>query len=113
MLRRVLIVALLSWGVLAVPSLCSAGVLEHACACEISSNCSHEESCSADPCVIGKPAPEVSGSLQPLAPSSALLVIVPAAECVDSAALASRVSAGHPAFAVPPALRLGTRPLLI
>ena len=113
MLRRVLIVVLLSWGVLAVPSLCSAGLLEHACACEISSNCSHEESCSADPCVIGKPAPEIAGSLQPLAPSPTLLAIVPAAERADTAALASRVTAGYPAFAVPPALLPGTLPLLI
>lgn len=112
MLRGVLVFALLSWGVLAVPSLCNAGMLEHFCACGVSNNCSHEESCSADPCVIAKPAPESTGLVQSLTPAPAFLIF-PIADCVAPATLDSRTCANHPAFAVPPALRSGARPLLI
>ena len=109
MLRRVLLFALLAWGVLTVPLLCSGGVLEHACVCEVSSSCSHEESCSADPCVIAKPTNENATMTQSLTPISVLLTY-PVAECAPPDA--SR-STNLVIRAVPPALRFGARPLLI
>ena len=112
MLRRVLIFALVCWGVLAVPSLCSAGVLEHVCACGVSNNCSHEESCSADPCVIGKPSTDSVGMIQTLAPTHAILIF-PIAGPMDSGTRDAWKSSRYPAFALPPALRFGARPLLI
>ena len=110
--RNLLIVALLSWGALAMPSLCRAGMLEHLCSCGVSSNCEHEESCSQDPCVIAKPATESAGISQSLVPLPTLAMF-PAAECPYLSALDSRTFASRPRPAVPPALRSGARPLLI
>ena len=112
MLRRVVILALLAWAILAMPSLCSAGVLEHLCACGVSNSCSHEESCSADPCVIAKPTTENGAMMLSLAPTPAMLVF-PVAECLQPATLDSWCATNLNILAVPPALRFGARPLLI
>jgi hypothetical protein len=63
MLRRCLAIAFVAWAVLAAPSLCRAAVLEHLCPCGVSASCEHEESCSADPCAIAKPATEAKAGL--------------------------------------------------
>ena len=111
--RRILIAALLSWGTLAIPSLCSAGMLEHFCECGVSSSCPHEEDCSTDPCVIAKPAAESTGPVQPLAPTPVLANIFRAGVFIDPTTFSSWRFAGPPTFATSPALRAGTRPLLI
>ena len=112
MLRRVLTLTLIAWGILAMPSLCSAGVLEHLCGCGVSSSCAHEESCSADPCVIAKPVTDNAAMVQSLAPMPALLVF-PVAECTEPPTFSSRRSVNLDILAIPPALRFGARPLLV
>lgn len=36
----------------AMPSLCAAGVLGHACDCADSNRCHHESDCDSDPCAV-------------------------------------------------------------
>ncbi len=38
------------WALLVLPSLCTAGVIGHACGCGEASECEHESDCSDDPC---------------------------------------------------------------
>lgn len=47
---RVLTPLFFAWALLLAPSLCAAGLLEHACGCESEQQCQHEDSCSSDPC---------------------------------------------------------------
>ncbi len=41
----------------AMPSLCAAGILAHACDCEESDRCHHESDCDSDPCAIALARP--------------------------------------------------------
>lgn len=38
------------WTLIAAPTLCTAGVLEHPCDCGKQEDCSHESECGQDPC---------------------------------------------------------------
>lgn len=38
------------WTLIAAPTLCTAGVLEHPCECGKQEDCSHESECGQDPC---------------------------------------------------------------
>lgn len=38
------------WTLIAAPTLCTAGVLEHPCDCGKQEDCSHESECEQDPC---------------------------------------------------------------
>ena len=40
------------WALLLAPVLCGVGVLAHYCVCDDSRECSHELSCSTDPCEV-------------------------------------------------------------
>ena len=111
MLHRALIIAFLAAGLLAIPPLCRAGLIEHACVCEIMAGCAHEESCPGDPCLVSKPTNDLSTSVnliginQPLGPFNA-------AEPFISVRFA-RSGLDTGASARSHALRFGTRPLLI
>jgi len=52
------------WTFVALPSLCTAGVLVHPCDCETPAGCSHEAECSDDPCNAVTPPREDSPSDQ-------------------------------------------------
>jgi len=38
------------WALLVLPTLCTAGMIGHACDCGVASQCEHESDCSDDPC---------------------------------------------------------------
>ena len=113
MLRRLLIVSLLLWGALSVPALCRAGMLEHLCACDVASNCAHEEDCSSDPCLMAKPAKDVvpSGHLVASAPFLPTLPFV--IDCRTLGVLDPWMQSSHERPATPVSLRPGARPLLV
>ena len=50
------------WTFVALPSLCTSGVLVHACDCESSTGCGHETECADDPCAsVAPPREETAG----------------------------------------------------
>jgi len=52
------------WALLALPALCTAGVIGHSCDCDHSTECAHEAECPSDPCSqlkVGRP----QGSREP------------------------------------------------
>jgi len=49
-LPRFLLLFVALWAVLLAPTLCTAGVLVHACECEDEAVCDHESDCDTDPC---------------------------------------------------------------
>jgi hypothetical protein len=108
MLRRLLVLITLSWGIIVLPSLCRAGVLAHPCECGVSSDCGHEESCTSDPCTLAKPKTE-TGDVHPLASPLAVTAVLPcfAPRLPAAPALDPR------SISVTPALKTGARPLLI
>lgn len=111
MLRRMLVAAFLSWGILVVPSLCRAGILEHLCECGLSSSCGHEESCTSDPCTLAKPTSE-SGSPQLLS-SAPPIATLPCQACYSAPHLLAPSSLDPQHTPTSPALKPGARPLLI
>lgn len=62
MLSRAVISFAILWAFIALPSLCGAGLLPHACQQHDSANCGHEGGCQDDPCAKFAPAaaPSVS-----------------------------------------------------
>lgn len=50
MLNRAVISFAVLWAFLALPSLCGAGLLPHACQQHASNDCGHERGCNDDPC---------------------------------------------------------------
>jgi hypothetical protein len=42
----------LLWALLAMPALCTAGLLSHQCDCGNATGCTHESDCGSDPCRI-------------------------------------------------------------
>ena len=75
------LLAVLLWGLLLVPALCTAGELAHPCECGETIQCDHEEECGEDPCadlaVIVQPDPDL-GDLPPAVvthPRAALAVV--------------------------------------
>ena len=38
------------WALLVLPTLCTAGIIGHACDCGLACKCEHEADCSDDPC---------------------------------------------------------------
>ena len=111
MLRRALILVLLAWGILGVPTLCRAGVLEHHCECGFTSSCSHEESCGSDPCTLAKPAND-GATVQPLAPSP---MAVPAFHlgCASPSKFLAMANPNPLTIPPSPTLNPGARPLLV
>jgi hypothetical protein len=65
------------WTFVAMPALCVAGAVEHACNCGLDSHCEHESQCESDPCsqvVVRKddaPSPATH-------PAPAYFVVLPA-----------------------------------
>ena len=50
------------WTFVALPSLCTLGVLVHACDCESPTGCGHETECADDPCAsVATPREETAG----------------------------------------------------
>ncbi|MFQ5495256.1 MAG: hypothetical protein ACE5EX_07720 [Phycisphaerae bacterium] len=91
------------WAFLALPALCTAGVLGHACDCGGSSECRHESDCSSDPC--RKLAASRPGQDNDMAKSMPLFVGFPSlAACVsqmDSLGVRESVPEGAPPTNLP------------
>jgi len=49
-MKKLVVSAFVFWMFLLAPGLCGAGVLAHACLCNETEACTHEELCSQDPC---------------------------------------------------------------
>lgn len=49
-MRKALALTFGLWTLIAAPTLCTAGVLEHPCDCGKQEDCSHESECGQDPC---------------------------------------------------------------
>ncbi|NOT32803.1 MAG: hypothetical protein HOP12_01400 [Candidatus Eisenbacteria bacterium] len=113
MLRRILVIAFLSLGILAIPSLCRAGVLDHACSCGDASSCAHEADCGSDPCSTAKSATSAVTPVQILASPALLVAFAAELHCQTLAPMESWAQSSELRPDVPACLRPGARPLLI
>lgn len=49
-MKRIVMLLVTAWSVLAVPALCTAGVIAHLCERDEGTFCEHESGCETDPC---------------------------------------------------------------
>ena len=110
MIRRLLVVTFLGWNLLALPSLCGAGALEHPCDCEWSDQCGHEQSCASDPCSFARPSSDGPGT-QTLGLPHLVVAVQPLEHTPAWTMLAASNPVSRP-LPLPPALGTGARPLL-
>ncbi|TWT45851.1 hypothetical protein RAS1_22860 [Phycisphaerae bacterium RAS1] len=114
MLNRAVISFAVLWAFLAVPSLCGAGLLAHACQQHAANDCGHESDCSDDPCAKFVSAATLSLRITGLdvahPPAAVILPDILSGGCLPSAHL---VPASHPPRGAPPAVVADRLPLLI
>jgi hypothetical protein len=110
MIRRLLVLAFLGWNLLALPSLCGAGALEHPCECAWSDQCGHEQSCASDPCSFARPSND-SPAWQTFGFAQSILAVQPLELTPAWTILVAPRLDSRP-LPLLPALSTGARPLL-